>query len=175
MEDPQREGGGMQGSVIARWWLQRLAVLSLGLGAVPGTLAALLAAEADSWDGRLFGLGGVLLVAGLTLGLLGGFARRPAARTVRHAAAAVGLLGFVLVARGGPTPGSRAGAIESHWLGEARPLRWSSAVRVPERDQFALGTRLVFLDPVVDGPQVRRIRRLFEAVYAEGATIDGFR
>jgi len=156
--------------------LPRIVLFAFGLSLVPGLLAAVLAVVATTAAGRTFGVAGAGAVVALGL-LLGSFvARRPeVARPARRSGAAVGLIAALLLLHPQPSPGEHAGAIESHWLGSAQPLRWSSARRVPERDQFELGARIVFLDPLVDGAKAKRIRRLFGAVYDEGANTPGFR
>ncbi|MCB9758221.1 MAG: hypothetical protein H6739_00135, partial [Alphaproteobacteria bacterium] len=156
------------------------AVCAVGIWIVPPVWAMALGLLlcAHTWPGRLAALCFLsappgLLLAGLRLRLRA-LARVPA--WLAPALVAGGLLcyggAWALSPDGAATPGAK---LRSVWLDGAGFRRGALANVVPELDQFTLGSYLVrYVDPHVDGPQARRIREAFEAVYLELREDPGF-
>lgn len=128
--------------------------------AVPLALSLVLVGAAETARGRLFGLTATALLS-LPLSVAFAFAKPSRARALLSASLLVAFAtGWVTLYRlapdGAPLPAS---PLRSDFLGEVRYPRGSLASLLPEIDQVALGTRIVFLvDPLIDRAEAAHIR-----------------
>src|SRR5579859_2371211 len=124
-------------------------------------LAGILLFVAETWQGHVYAVAGLTLLALPPL-VVRALPRRPRARAVA-AGAALLFTGLVVLLylgspQGRPLPGSR---LRSEFLGDARYRRLAVAALLPEIDQVKLGTYAApVLDPLIDRHEAVHIREV---------------